>query len=344
MTNDTRGALDRAFAAVRDELARQGLAWDEAWYRVKCRDTGSRSSTLLYTERPDGRIDSAKDGSDADELLAGLRAAIPDPSGRRWNQAYLTLHADGRQEAAFDYPGPVPDPDRTYTEQEILTNIAECVRRDLIFDRWTEAWLEADPALVPFLSCRNGPDGPVKRLIDDCNRLDDWLGRLWKLRLVSGQGPWARFVLHLFRDGDRIEAEFRPPEPGWRAPEPPPLPPPVPPLDELFRRIIAAERAELDDICRRMEEISRVRTRWKRSKLTASRDENGNLIVDRLVELTDGREWDEPVEDEVEELFEQVYDRLDGGDDPGRLAVPGLKVKPGESPRFTLVLKNESRE
>lgn len=79
--------------------------------------------------------------------------------------------------------------------------------------------------------------------------------------------------------------------------------------------------------------------------IAAFRDEEHNLVyIDREVRLTDGREWEEPAEDDVEDLFNQVYGRLDAGNDPTGLVMPGLKVKPGESPRFTLVLKNESRE
>jgi hypothetical protein len=341
MTSEAQDALNRAFSAVREDLGRQGIAWHQAWFRMKC-ETDSGSVSLSYTKRPGKEDRCAADASfDAYRLLRPARDQIPDAAGRPWNQAQLTLYADGRQEAAFDYPGPMPDPGRSYTEQEILVNMAECVRHDLIFDQWTEAWVEAGPELVPFLSCRNGPNGRLEEYIQDCNALSDWLGRLWKLRLESGQGPWGRVIIHLFRDSDRIETEFRPPEPGWRAPEPPPLPLPVPPLGELFHRIVAAERAEQDDMCRRMEEISGEHTHWKQSRLTAYRDEDDNLIVNRLVELTDGQKIDEPVEDDVEDLFIQVYDRLDGGDNPTGLDIPGLKVKAGASPRFTLVLKND---
>jgi hypothetical protein len=338
MTRETQDALNDCFSTVRADLARQGVAWDRAWFHLR-RSASSGRSALTYTERPGGPIESSKEGTGAGRLLAELRAQIQDAAGRPWNQALLTLRADGRQEAAFDYPGPAPDPGRAYAEPEILANMAECLRHNLTFDQWTEAWLEAEPDLVPSITCRNVASEPVRGLIYDCNGLDDWLDRLWKVRLESGQGPWGRFVLHLFRDGDRVEAEYQPPEP--KVVEPPPLPPRKRSLDELFRRIIAAERAELDDTCRHMEKITRVRTRWKRSKLTALQ-EGSNVIVDRLLELTDGRTFDEPAEDDVEDLFIEVFDRVDAGDDPTGLDIPGLKVKPGASPWFILVLNNDS--
>jgi hypothetical protein len=340
MATKTPAVLGPAFSAIRASLADAGVAWERAWYHVKCWGK-SRSASLLYTERPGGTIDSLPDRSGADELLAGLRDQLPDAAGRPWNQVFLTLHADGRREAAFDYPVPPPEPNREYTEQEVLAKIAEGVRHDLAFDRWTEAWLEADPDLVPVLSCRNGSTGPLEKSIDDCNGLSHWIGRLWKVRAESGAGPWSRFVVHILKDNDQIETEFRPGKPD--APEPPPLSPPS--LGELFNRIVAAERADVADMVRRMEERGEHTGGWRRVRLTASRDGDTNVVyVGHDVEFAGGQRLDEPADSGVEEPFTELIERVEGGEDPSRLDAPGLQVQPGNRPRFTLVLTNDEPE
>jgi hypothetical protein len=340
MATKTPAVLDPAFSAIRASLADAGVPWDQAWYHVKCWDK-SRSASLVYAEHPGGTVDGIRDRSDADELLAGLRDQIPDAAGRPWNQVFLTLHADGRQEAGFDYPVPLPDPNRGYTEPEVLANIVECLRHDLTFHSWTEAWVEADPDLVPMLSCRNGPAGPLEKSIDDCNGLFHWIGRLWKARADSGAGPWSRLVVHIFKDNDRIETEFRAGKPA--APKPPPPPPPS--LGELLTRIVVAERADLDDMVRRMDEMGEHTGGWRRVRLTASRDEDTNVVyVEQVIEFADGQKLDEPADWDVEEPFTELIERVEGGEDPSRLEAPGLKVKPGNSPRFTLVLTNDEPE
>src|SRR5262245_59122807 len=103
MATKSPDVLDPAFSAIRASLADAGVPWVQEWYHVKCWNQ-SRSASLLYSERSGGAVDSIPDRSDADALLADVRDQIPDAAGRSWNQVLLTLHANGRQEAGFDYP------------------------------------------------------------------------------------------------------------------------------------------------------------------------------------------------------------------------------------------------
>jgi len=340
MNKETQDALDRAFATVRKDLAQQGFTWDQAWYWVKIESPGGGSSSLYFTVPPAGTIDSSRDGSSAREILVELRNAIPDAAGRPWNQILLTLHADGRQEFAVEYPGPVHDPNRNYTEQELIANIATCLRLDLTFEKWTEGWFEAGPELVAFISCHDGPSGQVENYIQDCNGLYQWLERLWQVRVESGAGGWSRMKFQIFHDNDRVETEFKPAE--RKAVEPPPLPRRVPSLDELFRRIIAAERADLDNLVRHMEDAGHACRGWRRVRLEGLREDDNVVYVERFVEFGDGETLDDVSDWEVEELFNDVFDRVDAGDDPTELDIPGLRVKPGPSPRFILVLDNDA--
>src|SRR6478672_127918 len=138
MNQTTQEALDQACAAVRADLAAEGIAWHQAWFELS-KGAGSRSCIIRYTVRPGGPVLTTDRFPKAGDSVPELPIDVPDAAGRPWNQLRLTLYADGRHEVVFDYPGPRPDPERHYTEPEILANMAECVRRDLVFDEWTEA-------------------------------------------------------------------------------------------------------------------------------------------------------------------------------------------------------------
>jgi hypothetical protein len=339
MNQTTQQALDQACAAVRADLAAENVTWHKAWFELSKGTDDSRSCIIRYIERPGGPVRTTDRYPKAGDSVPELPIDVPDADGRPWNQLQLTLYADGRHEVVFDYPGPRPDADRHYTEPEILANMAECVRHDLVFDEWTEAWVDAKEDRLLFLRYRNGPGQP-DRTSHDCNGLDQWLARLWKLRAESGQGPWGRVKLLFRRGDDRVETVYQPPE--RKVVKPPPLPPRKKSLDELFRRIVAAERECLDDMTRRMDEEGAATGGWKRVRLTGLRDEDDNVVyVEELVEFRDGQTLDGVAEWEVEELFGDAFDRVDDGDDPTRLNVPGLKVEPGANPRFTLVLRND---
>jgi hypothetical protein len=340
MNEEVQELHDRAASMVRAALAASGTTWVRAWYLVKCCGSAPELS-LVYAAHEGGPVQSAEGAPlDASDALLSARPRALGPDGLCWNQVLLTLHADGRREIAFDYPVAPPNSQQAYDEAELLARIIDCVRHDLVFEPWSESWAEFGPTLFPYITYRHSADGHLEKGISDWNEIELWLARLWDQRLKSGAGPWAKAVVHLHRDDPRVEWEFTPAAPGTAAPVPVP-PPPVPALGELIDRIGAAERADLDEYTRLLEQAGGVSGGWKRVRLTASRDEATNVVhVEHLIEFGDGRRFDDPVDPEVEGLVVDLYERLLGGAEPVGLMVPGLQIESGPEPQFTLVLEN----
>lgn len=219
---DTRDLLTRSFDAVREDLDGRGVAWAEAWYRIKC-SAGSDDVSLRYTHHQGGPVQAGKDPSfDACDLLTEARGSMKNSAGQPWNQALLTLHADGRQEAAFDHSVPPPEPNRQYAEIVVVARLGDCLRRNLTFYPWAEAWTEADGQLGVQIRFAERKGGSVEDSADDCNGMREWLALLRTIRSQAGQDNWIKLTIRVEQDSDRVDVHY---ESTGKSVTPPPLSP-----------------------------------------------------------------------------------------------------------------------
>lgn len=322
--------LRRELAArMRTALASAERKWLRAWVIAEDLDGGFAAS--LRYEAPHGAVEDDVDLAYPEDwdIVRRIQELSPLDEGRRWTRATFSLSPSGELEQRLEFPVPPPREDQSYSESEIIAQLAASLRANVSNVDWTEAWIESDEEYghTPMIEYSTSREGP-KEGIRDCNYLRRWHQRLMaSWRTVRG-GLWKTGRVRIWPDG-RTSAQFDglclEDDNQTSASDDE-----AEPLDDLVAQIEREFREEMRYFSRVLLEKGDVTGVWRKATIRVQwREDLGEAEANYWIEFPGGQTVDTFGDEEVEYLARDIMRRLFAGEDPGPLAARGVAVEEG---------------